>query len=75
MSLVVEVKSNNESFIQYNNLPLGIAHYKDRVFVTIPRRKPGIPSTLNFVSFSKKPSPELSSFPDYESNRLGVRRL
>ena len=65
----------SDSFIPYNNVPLGIAHYKDRVFVGIPRRAAGIPSTLNYVTISEKPSPALRSFPDYETNRLGVSCL
>ncbi|KAJ6628025.1 L-dopachrome tautomerase yellow-f2 [Pseudolycoriella hygida] len=61
-----------ENFIPYNNVPMGVTHFKGKFIVTIPRRKPGIKSTLNYVSskFSKGSSPNLRSFPDLETNQL-----
>ncbi|XP_026325615.1 L-dopachrome tautomerase yellow-f-like [Hyposmocoma kahamanoa] len=48
-------KSNNGTvksekfFIQYNNVPSGVELDNNRVFVTVPRRQYGIPSTINFI--------------------------
>jgi hypothetical protein len=49
--------SRNESieskqFIPENNLPLGLEVWKDKLFVTVPRWKSGVPSTLNYVSLT-----------------------
>lgn len=41
------------TFIPANNIPFGIEIWADKVFVTVPRRNPGIPSTLNYVNLSK----------------------
>lgn len=61
-------------FIQYNNVPMGATHYKDRIFVTVPRRSPGVASTLNVIS-TKSPkgsSPSFKPFPDAVTNTLHV---
>jgi len=39
----------SKKFIPENNLPLGLDVWKDKLFVTVPRWKSGIPSTLNYV--------------------------
>ncbi|CAG9577643.1 unnamed protein product [Danaus chrysippus] len=62
----------NENFIQYNNVPIGFEVYKERVFVTVPRRRFGIPSTLNVVSRSSR-SPALTPYPGSE-NLVSVYR-
>lgn len=66
----------NGTFIQYNNIPIGIAPYKDhKLFVTVPRRGRGIPSTLNYIDMTARTnnqSPLLRSFPDLETNRFDV---
>lgn len=35
--------------IKEHNLPLGLEVWKDKVFITVPRWKSGVPSTLNYV--------------------------
>lgn len=65
---------NTYDFIQYNNIPMGATHYKDRIFVTVPRRSPGVASTLNVIS-TKSPkgsSPSFKPFPDAKTNTLHV---
>lgn len=37
------------SYKQENNLPLGLEVFKDKLFVTVPRWKSGVPASLNFV--------------------------
>ncbi|XP_045783588.1 uncharacterized protein LOC123879729 [Maniola jurtina] len=54
-------------FIQYNNVPMGVERVGDRLFITVPRRRYGIPSTLNYVSLSRDSrtrSPPLRPYPD-----------
>lgn len=73
-----DLPSGNESFfIQYNNVPQGFFHYKDRIFVGVPRRAIGVPSTLNFIKVdpaSTEPllDPLLEPYPDYNINSLHV---
>jgi hypothetical protein len=40
----------SKKFIPENNLPLGLDVWKDKLFVTLPRWKSGVPSTLNYIS-------------------------
>lgn len=37
-------------YVQANNLPLGLEVWRDRLFITVPRWKAGVASTLNYVS-------------------------
>uniref|UniRef100_A0A0A1X3L0 L-dopachrome isomerase n=1 Tax=Zeugodacus cucurbitae TaxID=28588 RepID=A0A0A1X3L0_ZEUCU len=63
----------NASYIPYNNVPMGVTHYKGRLFVTMPRRRIGIPSTLNYIDLQKdgkQTSPKLRAYPDFETNYL-----
>ncbi|XP_068627157.1 L-dopachrome tautomerase yellow-f-like [Battus philenor] len=58
------ISDSEKFFIQYNNVPIGMEVDGDRVFVTVPRRRHGIPSTLNYVKLSGDPSPALKPYPD-----------
>ncbi|EDS35990.1 dopachrome-conversion enzyme [Culex quinquefasciatus] len=63
----------NESFNAYGNLPMGVSHHKGRLFVTVPRRRPGIPATLNVINMGKVTevnNPTLLGYPDYLTNTL-----
>lgn len=53
---------------------MGATHYKDRIFLTVPRRRIGVPSTLNFIhtKSTKGTSPSLRAFPNVEMNQLHV---
>lgn len=44
----------NKEYIQENNLPLGLERWHDKLFVTIPRWKSGIVSTLNYINLTGK---------------------
>lgn len=55
---------------------MGVTHYKGRLFITMPRRRVGIPSTLNYVDLRKdgnEMSPKLHAYPDFETNQIKVR--
>ncbi|CAH0730908.1 unnamed protein product, partial [Brenthis ino] len=68
-----ELEDYEKFFIQYNNVPIGFEVYGKRVIVTVPRRRYGIPSTLNFVEISPKKSPPLKRYPGSE-NLISVYR-
>jgi hypothetical protein len=42
----------SQEFIPENNLPLGLEVYGDRLFVTVPRWKPGVAASLNYIKLS-----------------------
>lgn len=74
-------KSENFPYIQYNNVPQGFAPFisrnnetKSKMFIAVPRRSPGVPSTLNYVELKDNQesyvNPELQSYPSYEINEL-----
>ncbi|XP_022161165.1 protein yellow-like isoform X1 [Myzus persicae] len=61
-------------YVQANNLPLGLEVWRDKLFITVPRWKSGVASTLNYVSLGSGPnhnrSPRLVPYPNYKMNRL-----
>ncbi|XP_055919944.1 protein yellow-like [Eupeodes corollae] len=60
--------ANNE-LIPQNNLPLGIDVYADRIFVTTPRWKDGVPASLSVLPFPPKElSPSLQPYPNWEEH-------
>ncbi|XP_076761628.1 dopaminechrome tautomerase-like isoform X2 [Xylocopa sonorina] len=62
----------NGDFIAENNLPLGLEVWKDKVFITLPKWKAGIPATLTTVpKNSKTKSPKLRPYPDWTWHQSG----
>lgn len=67
----MELKAiENQIYIPKNNVPLGIAKWKNKVFVTIPRWKSGVVSTLNYVEISENKSPLLNPYPSWQMNYI-----
>lgn len=66
--------ATHSHFIPYNNVPMGATHYRGRLFITVPRRRTGVPSTLNyvFIKSTSGSSPSLRSYPSYKVNELPV---
>ncbi|XP_076169534.1 yellow-h [Ptiloglossa arizonensis] len=59
-------------FIAENNLPLGLDVWRDKVFITLPKWKNGIPATLASVpKYSETKSPKLRPYPDWSWHRTG----
>jgi len=60
------------SYIPENNLPLGVEKWNNKLFVTVPRWKAGVASSLNYVQLpsdgNKKPA--LIPYPNWKSNTL-----
>ncbi|KAJ6638810.1 L-dopachrome tautomerase yellow-f2 [Pseudolycoriella hygida] len=60
-------------YVAENNLPNGAVHYNGRVFITVPRRRVGVLSTLNYIDVGKsvdKTGPLLKPYPHYEMNKI-----
>lgn len=61
-------------YVQKNNLPLGLEVYRDRVFVTMPKWKPGVPATLAVLPRTpKEASPKLVPYPNWDYHATGER--
>lgn len=61
-----------QEFIPENNLPLGLELYGDRLFVTMPKWKAGIPVTLAVLpKVPKESSPKLVPYPGWEWHNCG----
>lgn len=60
-------------YIPTNGLPVGIERWENKLFVSVPRWKDGIPSTLNYIDMNQTPSgsPPLIPYPDWASNVAG----
>ena len=56
-----ETALTDGSFIPLNNAINGIRIYNYRIFVTVPRLRPGIPSNLNIIVNARNSKPFLSS--------------
>lgn len=57
-------------------MPVGVDRFNNKLFITVPRRRPGIPSSLNYVAideFGENRSPNLKPFPNIETNLLHVK--
>lgn len=58
-------------FVPENNLPLGLEVWNDKLFITVPRWKSGIPSSLNYVKIgTNNKSPAFIPYPSWEANRI-----
>lgn len=42
------------SFIPNNAIPVGLDIYKDRLFLTLPRLKTGVPATLAYINMTEE---------------------
>lgn len=40
---------SSKSFVAENVIPIGLEVYKNRLFVTLPRWKAGVPATLTYI--------------------------
>lgn len=72
-----DMQADSLQYTAYNNIPMGVTHYKDRLFVTVPRRRPGIPATLNHISVKARrgSDPSFSAYPNFDVNELHVKWL
>lgn len=57
-----------EAYIPQNNLAHGISIWKDKLFVTVPRYKPGVASSLNYIKLGSDKSAKLTPYPSWDFN-------
>lgn len=60
-------------FIPTNGLPVGIERWQNKLFMSVPRWRNGIPATLNYIDMNRTPSgsPALIPYPSLENNIAG----
>ncbi|XP_043657534.1 protein yellow isoform X1 [Drosophila teissieri] len=59
----------NGDFVSKNNLPLGIDVHNNRLFVTTPRWKNGVPASLGTLPLPpKESSPAIKPYPSWEAH-------
>lgn len=50
---------------------MGANHYRLRMFITLPRRRPGVPATLTYIDMNTNDqSPPVRAYPDYQTNTI-----
>ncbi|XP_012254015.2 protein yellow [Athalia rosae] len=61
-------------YIPENGLPVGIEIWKNKLFVSVPRWKDGIPATLNYISLDANVggAPKLTPYPNWALNEAGA---
>ncbi|XP_011506369.1 PREDICTED: protein yellow [Ceratosolen solmsi marchali] len=65
-----ETKSIFSNYKQEDNLPLGLEVAGDRIFITVPRWKRGVVSSLNYININdSRTSPPLIPYPSWESHQ------
>ncbi|XP_063830851.1 L-dopachrome tautomerase yellow-f-like [Ostrinia nubilalis] len=53
------------AYIPENNMPTGLARWKDKLFITVPRWKRGVPSSLNYVYLNGSQQEPLIPYPTW----------
>ncbi|CAK1604337.1 unnamed protein product [Parnassius mnemosyne] len=59
---------NDKQFIPAHNLPLGLDRWKNKLFITVPRWKNGVASSLNYVDVDGPQNQPLKPYPSLEDN-------
>ncbi|XP_072941083.1 uncharacterized protein [Epargyreus clarus] len=55
-------------YVPEHNLPLGLARWKNKLFVTVPRWKNGVASSLNYVDVDGPQDQPLKPYPSLKDN-------
>jgi sugar lactone lactonase YvrE len=64
----------DESYMEKNNVVTGIKLWKDKMYLTIPRYKNGVPVTLAVTSstpINGQTAPKLEPYPNWDMQRIG----
>ncbi|GJQ85796.1 hypothetical protein Trydic_g20354 [Trypoxylus dichotomus] len=66
--------ADDQDYQYKNNIPMGANRWKDKLFITVPRRRVGIPSTLNYVPINStlRHNVPLIPYPNLQTNTLKV---
>lgn len=72
----IGVDEDTPEYVLENNIPMGATRYKNRLFITVPRRRVGIPATLNYVDLdcNARNNVPLIPYPNWELNSLNTPR-
>ncbi|XP_060086131.1 protein yellow-like [Ylistrum balloti] len=65
-----ELALGNEHYIPHNNIISGMKTYRNDVYVTVPRWRRGVPSTLNKI-VARNGTSILQPFPSWEMQKIG----
>lgn len=70
--------SVHDDYERYNNVPMGVTRWRNKLFVTMPRRRTGVPGTLNVLEFDENnmvvnTDLPLRPYPDLATNTLSNR--
>lgn len=57
-------------FVPANNLPLGLGRWKNKLFVTVPKWKNGVASSLNYVDLNGTSDQLLKPYPSLKDNLI-----
>ncbi|CAH2232402.1 protein yellow-like [Pararge aegeria] len=60
-----EAALKSGAYIPEHNMPTGIERWKDKLFVTIPRWKRGVPASLNYIYLNGSQSQPLNPYPSW----------
>ncbi|XP_037051506.1 L-dopachrome tautomerase yellow-f2-like [Bradysia coprophila] len=72
-NLPADKLSNPDYYVAKNNIPFGMARHGDWLYVGFPRRRTGVPSTLNRIQISSASidrSPPFEAYPNYDLNDI-----
>ncbi|XP_076266424.1 L-dopachrome tautomerase yellow-c [Rhynchophorus ferrugineus] len=63
---------SEKDYIPENNLPLGLARWKNKLFVTIPRWKAGVAASLGYLSLDEPVGKNAAviPYPDWKANTI-----
>ncbi|KAK9883658.1 hypothetical protein WA026_001826 [Henosepilachna vigintioctopunctata] len=65
-----QIAIESGEFIIENNLPLGVEVWRNKLFVTLPKWKDGVPATLTILPTKPKElSPALAPYPNWDWHR------
>ncbi|CAG9767088.1 unnamed protein product [Ceutorhynchus assimilis] len=70
------INRDHQEIIDYqyeNNIPMGANVWQDKLFISIARRRPGIPSTLNYIPLrtnKHKKNVPLKPYPNWKINNI-----
>ncbi|CAH2096530.1 unnamed protein product [Euphydryas editha] len=61
------------AFIPENNMPMGLEIYGDKLFITVPRWRNGVPASLTYVNLkdNSTKSPKLKPYPSWAAHSIG----
>jgi len=68
----LNINNLGDLYLVENVVPMGTNRWQNKLFVTVPRRRNGVPSTLNYIwiNSTQKHNVPLIPYPNWEVNQL-----